>query len=264
MTSTPMMHSFELDDIMPLLQEGIQVLVKDDFTRCFAVQKPNHWNWNAYLFPMWLIGVVVRYCILLPIRYMRCATPRCPRVDAHELGHGGRFVIIFTGICLFTILFSLATTLLIGERRTNAEVSLLTYLRLLAASSARTNSRCHRGHVITALVPAVPDQGLHLVVDRRDSLPRSAAASWAESNLRRQPHVDDRRRDLDAAHDVRRRGSATRGSRGFHPEPPVPLPRLPLVRPLRGARPRASGHQVRPPTTRQAMQDKTSGAPRCS
>jgi len=34
---------------------------------------------------------------------------------------------------LFTILFSLATTLLIGERRTNAEVSLLTYLRLLAA-----------------------------------------------------------------------------------------------------------------------------------
>jgi hypothetical protein len=65
----PIACRFELDAIMPVLQEGVQVLVKDDFTRCFAVQKANHWNWNAYLFPMWLIGVLIRYCILLPIRY---------------------------------------------------------------------------------------------------------------------------------------------------------------------------------------------------
>lgn len=26
------------------------------------------WNWNAYLFPLWLMGVVVRNCILFPLR----------------------------------------------------------------------------------------------------------------------------------------------------------------------------------------------------
>ena len=27
-----------------------------------------NWNWNFYLFPLWCFGVVLRYCVLFPIR----------------------------------------------------------------------------------------------------------------------------------------------------------------------------------------------------
>jgi glycerol-3-phosphate O-acyltransferase 3/4 len=42
--------------------------VDDTFTKCFKSNAPDPWNWNAYLLPLWSLGVVVRYGILFPIR----------------------------------------------------------------------------------------------------------------------------------------------------------------------------------------------------
>ncbi|KAI7731127.1 hypothetical protein M8C21_011436 [Ambrosia artemisiifolia] len=41
---------------------------EDSFTRCFKSNPPETWNWNVYLFPLWCLGVVVRYGILFPVR----------------------------------------------------------------------------------------------------------------------------------------------------------------------------------------------------
>jgi len=42
--------------------------LQDSFTRCFKSNPPEPWNWNIYLFPLYCFGVVVRYCILFPLR----------------------------------------------------------------------------------------------------------------------------------------------------------------------------------------------------
>lgn len=41
---------------------------QDSFTRCFKSIPPEPWNWNVYLFPLWCLGVVVRYGFLFPLR----------------------------------------------------------------------------------------------------------------------------------------------------------------------------------------------------
>lgn len=60
----------ELLDISPVLNEAASAIVDDSFTRCFKSNTPEPWNWNLYLFPLWCLGVVVRYCILFPIRLL--------------------------------------------------------------------------------------------------------------------------------------------------------------------------------------------------
>ncbi|KAH7849222.1 hypothetical protein Vadar_014805 [Vaccinium darrowii] len=42
----------------------------DSFTRCFKSIPPQPWNWNVYLFPLWCLGVGVRYLILFPLRVL--------------------------------------------------------------------------------------------------------------------------------------------------------------------------------------------------
>lgn len=44
--------------------------MQDSFTRCFKSNSPEPWNWNIYLFPLWCFGVVIRYGILFPLRYL--------------------------------------------------------------------------------------------------------------------------------------------------------------------------------------------------
>ena len=61
---------FQLYDIIPTLKEGISIVISDDFSKCFLSQEPFHWNWNLYLFPLWCIGVVIRYLILFPLRLL--------------------------------------------------------------------------------------------------------------------------------------------------------------------------------------------------
>ncbi|CAA7024999.1 unnamed protein product [Microthlaspi erraticum] len=58
----------DLLDISPTLTEAGGAIVDDSFTRCFKSNPPEPWNWNIYLFPLWCFGVVVRYCILFPLR----------------------------------------------------------------------------------------------------------------------------------------------------------------------------------------------------
>ena len=60
--------SFKLGDILENINSGMQVIVDDDFSLCFKRPERRSWNWNAYLFVFWSLGVVIRYCILFPLR----------------------------------------------------------------------------------------------------------------------------------------------------------------------------------------------------
>lgn len=50
--------------------EGISAIEEDDFWKCFEKTKVQPWNWNAFLFCMWVIGIIVRYFILFPLRLL--------------------------------------------------------------------------------------------------------------------------------------------------------------------------------------------------
>ena len=60
--------SFELADVLPTITEGVGMIAQDDFSKCFTGTTGQPWNWNAYLYPLWLLGVILRYGILLPLR----------------------------------------------------------------------------------------------------------------------------------------------------------------------------------------------------
>lgn len=57
------------NDVLPYIQSGLENVVQDDFSRCFESSRSPPWNWNFYLYPLWLGGVFIRYCILFPIRF---------------------------------------------------------------------------------------------------------------------------------------------------------------------------------------------------
>ncbi|KAL0228610.1 hypothetical protein RCL1_004753 [Eukaryota sp. TZLM3-RCL] len=61
---------FSLDFSFPLklIREGINVVVDDQFSKCFASRPPQTWNYTYYLFVLWVLGVFIRYFILFPIR----------------------------------------------------------------------------------------------------------------------------------------------------------------------------------------------------
>ncbi|GBG34725.1 Glycerol-3-phosphate acyltransferase 3 [Hondaea fermentalgiana] len=84
--------------------EGITSIVDDNFWKCFESKKPRPWNWNAYLWPMWGLGVLVRYFVLFPLR----------------------IVIFVLGWVLFGIgMFVVQTFFSKGEQRTNLEHRLI-------------------------------------------------------------------------------------------------------------------------------------------
>lgn len=55
-------------DISSPLNDAAAALVDDSFLRCFKTLPDEPWNWNVYLYPLWAIGVVIRNCILFPLR----------------------------------------------------------------------------------------------------------------------------------------------------------------------------------------------------
>jgi len=63
-------HLFHLGDVLPTVAEGVQCLVQDSFTKCFEGRAIESWNWNIYLFPMWVFGLFIRLCILFPLRLL--------------------------------------------------------------------------------------------------------------------------------------------------------------------------------------------------
>ncbi|GBF93567.1 glycerol-3-phosphate acyltransferase [Raphidocelis subcapitata] len=63
-------HSLLTDmlSIEGVLADAAAAVVDDSFNKCFTSTPSDPWNWNLYLFPMWLLGVVFRYVILFPLR----------------------------------------------------------------------------------------------------------------------------------------------------------------------------------------------------
>lgn len=47
-------------DISNVLTDGAAAMVDDSFLRCFTSRPQQPWNWNFYLFPCWVLGVLVR------------------------------------------------------------------------------------------------------------------------------------------------------------------------------------------------------------
>ena len=79
-------------DISGVLNEGAGAIADDSFWKCFQLSRTPSWNWNWYLLPLWTLGVLIRYCVLFPLRLVlllagffvfgvsltaaRCALPR--------------------------------------------------------------------------------------------------------------------------------------------------------------------------------------------
>lgn len=59
---------YHLADLLPFIKDGVEHIADDGFTKCFQKNEAEPWNWNVYLYPAWLVGAFVRWCILLPIR----------------------------------------------------------------------------------------------------------------------------------------------------------------------------------------------------
>lgn len=51
-----------------MMNDAVSAVAEDEFTNCFQTQRYKPWNWNVYLFPMWILGILFRYIILFPIR----------------------------------------------------------------------------------------------------------------------------------------------------------------------------------------------------
>ncbi|KAM9980860.1 hypothetical protein ACTFIY_003184 [Dictyostelium cf. discoideum] len=86
---------FNLYDVAPFITDGAEVLVDDEFSKCFNSPEIHAWNWNIYLYPGWLFGCFIRYCILFPLR-LTC---------------------LIVGCFLFAIAFFLSTTFVKNEKR---------------------------------------------------------------------------------------------------------------------------------------------------
>ncbi|KAL9655290.1 hypothetical protein ABK040_009063 [Willaertia magna] len=57
-------------DVLSCLKEGVEHIVKDDFTECFRPKPPEPWNNTIFLFFGWSLGVITRYTILFPLRFL--------------------------------------------------------------------------------------------------------------------------------------------------------------------------------------------------
>ena len=110
-------------DVSHLLNDAAGAIVDDSFSRCFA-NRPNHpWNWNIYLFPLWLIGTALRLLLLLPLRAL----------------------MLTAGILTFSLAFPLCRTLLpLGPSKRCIEASLVQFLAACFVASW-TGVVCYKG-----------------------------------------------------------------------------------------------------------------------
>lgn len=77
-------------DVSLLLNDAADAIVDDSFSRCFANKPQQPWNWNVYLFPLWLAGTALRLLVLLPLRS----------------------IMLLFGISIFVLLFPIVRLLL--------------------------------------------------------------------------------------------------------------------------------------------------------
>eukprot|EP00193_Tetraselmis_chui_P014428 CAMPEP_0177791090 /NCGR_PEP_ID=MMETSP0491_2-20121128/23732_1 /TAXON_ID=63592 /ORGANISM="Tetraselmis chuii, Strain PLY429" /LENGTH=450 /DNA_ID=CAMNT_0019313267 /DNA_START=213 /DNA_END=1566 /DNA_ORIENTATION=- len=95
----PLRH--QLLDISDHLSDAASAIIDDSFWKCFAMNDPEPWNWNIYLFPLWCGGVVLRCAVLFPIRLL----------------------VLLTGILLFGIMFSICSVVMKDGPRKTAMLS---------------------------------------------------------------------------------------------------------------------------------------------
>eukprot|EP00054_Salpingoeca_dolichothecata_P010707 m.59615 g.59615 ORF g.59615 m.59615 type:complete len:430 (+) comp19116_c0_seq1:70-1359(+) len=81
--------TFGFLDVAPFVRNSMEAVVQDSFTQCFESRERDRWNFNFYLFPLYYIGVIIRYCILLPCRLL----------------------IVAIGLLLFALMFLVAAPL---------------------------------------------------------------------------------------------------------------------------------------------------------
>lgn len=94
-------------DVTGLLNDSAAAIVDDSFSRCFTNRPMQPWNWNVYLFPLWLIGLAVRFLVLFPLRA----------------------ALLAGGFLIFTVSFSLVRCLVPnGPTKKNAEAHLVQFL----------------------------------------------------------------------------------------------------------------------------------------
>lgn len=94
----------DLLNISPVLTDAAAAVVDDSFLRCFQGARPDPWNWNIYLFPLWLLGCVMRWGVLFPLR----------------------LILLTLGFTLFFIaFFGIRLCLKAGPRRAGIERSLV-------------------------------------------------------------------------------------------------------------------------------------------
>ena len=61
-------------DASGVLQDAASAIIDDTFNKCFTFTERPAWNWNFYLFPMWVCGVAIRYGVLFPLRLVFIVT----------------------------------------------------------------------------------------------------------------------------------------------------------------------------------------------
>ncbi|WIA38686.1 hypothetical protein OEZ86_001991 [Tetradesmus obliquus] len=55
-------------NINSVLTDAAAAMVDDSFLKCFTSAAPDPWNWNFYLAPIWLLGMLFRHLVLFPLR----------------------------------------------------------------------------------------------------------------------------------------------------------------------------------------------------
>lgn len=76
-------RDFELSDVFYFSKKGLEAIVEDEVTQRFSSEELVSWNLltrtninfqyiSLRLTMVWVLGVIVRYCVLLPLRYVSC------------------------------------------------------------------------------------------------------------------------------------------------------------------------------------------------
>lgn len=69
--------TFGFLDVSPFITSGMESIVEDSFTKCFELEPEELWNWNAYLFPLYCFGFLLRYTVMLPLRLLCLGLGTC-------------------------------------------------------------------------------------------------------------------------------------------------------------------------------------------
>eukprot|EP00061_Rhincodon_typus_P015254 g42827.t1 len=78
--TAPDSREFEMSDIFYFCRKGVETIVDDEVTKRFSAEELESWNLmtrtnnnfhyiSLRLTILWGLGVFVRYCFLLPLRY---------------------------------------------------------------------------------------------------------------------------------------------------------------------------------------------------